>query len=296
MEKLKNAISESKSRIIFQVFNYALLIFLAAICFLPLINLWAISFSQPKFVEAGLVNLFPKGFTSSSYQYIFSNNDLLIAFGNSLLLLLIGVPWTLLVTVLAAYPISRPEHMFVGRRVYIVMIWICMLFSGGLVADYMLRCALKLQNSIWALILPGVPIFNVILLMNFFKQLPEEFHEAAELDGANEFYILLKIYVPLSKSAMLTILLFTVVDYWNQWLPGVMYMSTIRKMPLQSYLQSVTVNIMDLDINNMLDNKSVSQNTIEAARFFLSVIPMLLVYLPLQKYFIQGLTVGGVKG
>ena len=290
----ENIIRNGTGRIIFQVFNYALLIFLGVICFLPLVNLGAISFSQPKYVEAGLVNLNPKDFTVAAYKYIFSNNDLFRAFGNSLLLIAIGVPWTLLMTVLAAYPLSRPSDTFAGRKIYIVIIWICMLFSGGLVADYMLRTALCLQNNIWALILPGVPIFNVILLMNFFKQLPEDFHEAAELDGASEN--LFMIYVPLSIPAMLTIFLFTVVDYWNQWLPGIMYMSTIDKMPLQSYLQSVTVNLLDMDLSGMLDSKKVSQNTIDAARFFLSVIPMLVVYLPLQKHFVKGLTVGGVKG
>jgi len=292
----KNKIKVTKSRIAFVVANYILLGSLALCCLLPFINLGAISFSSPKYAESGSVNLIPKGFTVSAYKFIFSNGDFLRALWNSIKLLLIGVPWIMVMTFLCAYPLSRPKHKFIGRKIYIVIIWVCMLFSGGTVAEYMLKCALKLNNTIWALILPGVPVFNVILLMNFFRQIPEDFHEAAEMDGANDLYIMIKIYIPLAKPAVLTTMLFTIVELWNQWLPGVMYYSTIDKMPLQSYLQSVTVDLMDEKLSSMLSGNLVSENTIESARLFLSIIPMLLLYLPLQKHFIKGLTAGGVKG
>ena len=294
--KKNNKIKASPSRIIFQIINYIFLGFFALICFLPLVNLGAISFSNPSFAEGGQIGLVPKGFTIDSYRFIFSNNDFFRALGNSIVLLLIGVPFMMVMSLLCAYPLSRPKSEFKGRNIYIVILWVCILFSGGIVPEYMLKCALKLDNTIWALILPGVNVFNVILLMNFFKAIPEEIHEAAVIDGAGEIKIMFKLYMPLALPAVLTTMLFTVVELWNSYLPGIMYYSTIDKMPLQSYLQSVTINLMDPNISNLLKDNQVSTKTIESARLFLSIIPMLVFYFPLQKYFVKGLTLGGVKG
>lgn len=289
-------IKKSKSRIVFLIVNYIILIFYAVICILPLLNLGAISLSKSTYAEAGLVGLIPKGLNVSAYEYIIKGGEYFHAFGISILRLLLGVPLSLIMTFLMAYPLARPVDKFSGRSFYVVLVMICMLFSGGLVPEYMLKTSLNLNNTLWALVLPGVGVFNVIVLMNFFRSVPLDLHEAAELDGASEWFIMLVIYVPLSLPAVMTLALFSLIGHWNSWLDGVMYMSTVDKMPLQSYLQSVVVNMMDNDLMEIVGTNYVSQDTMDAARLFLSIIPILLMYFPLQKYFVKGLTLGGVKG
>ncbi len=292
MKEKTNKIKRSKSRIVFQIINYSVLIIYALLCLLPLINLGAISLSSPELADGGLVGLIPKKATLSAYSYIFKDTDFLKALWNSVKLIVIGIPVTMLLTFLCAYPLSRPNTKFVGRTVYIVILWVCILFSGGLVPEYMLKCALNLKNTIWALILPGVPVFNVILLMNFFRGVSEEMHEAAEIDGASEMRILFTVYIPIALPAVITTMLFAIVELYNQWLPGIMYFSTIDKMPLQSFLQSVTIDFMD----SKLEGVNISQTTIDSAMAFLSIIPMLILYLPLQRFFVKGISLGGVKG
>ena len=135
-------------------------------------------------------------------------------------------------------------------------------------------------------------------MINFFKQVPEDFYEAALLDGAGELTIMSRIYVPLALPSIVTVLLFIIVSHWNAWFDGVIYMSDIKYYPLQSYLQSVVINKFDLA--SMYENigayANLSQQTVDAARLFMAVTPIILIYLPLQKYFIKGLTLGGVKG
>lgn len=287
----------SKSRIVFQVINYTFLLFYALCAVLPLIHLGAVSLSRTSYAEAGLVGLWPRGINVGAYAYIFSNGTFFKAFGNSLLRLVTGVPLNMILTFLLAYPLARPVSKFHARNAYAWFLMVCMLFTGGTVPMYMLVSALKLNNSLFALILPGaVPVFNVVLMMNFFRALPEELHEAAKMDGAGELTIMIRIFVPLSLPSVMTLTLFCIVAQWNSWLDGVLYMSTIDKMPLQSYLQSVVINTMEGNLDSVLDTNYVSQTTIDAARLFLAVIPIILFYFPLQKYFVKGLTLGGVKG
>ncbi len=288
---------KSKSRIVFQILNYAFLIFYALCAVLPLIHLGAISLSKTTFAEAGLVGLWPKGINFESYAYIFSNGDFFKAFGNSILRLVTGVPLNMAMVFLLAYPLSRPSPKFRARNVYAWILMVCLLFTGGTVPTYMLVSALKLNNTLFALILPGaVPVFNVVLMMNFFRVVPEELHEAATIDGASELSIMIKIYLPLSLASVMTLALFCIVAQWNSWMDGVLYMSTLDKMPLQAYLQSVVINTMEGNLDSVLDTSYVSQDTIDAARLFLAIIPIIAFYFPLQKYFVKGLTLGGVKG
>ena len=288
---------KSKSRIVFQVFNYTFLIAYALCAVLPLVHLGAISLSKTTYAEAGLVGLWPKGFNFESYSYIFANGDFFKAFGNSILRLITGVPLNMIMVFLLAYPLSRPDAKFKGRSVYSWILMVSLLFTGGTVPMYMLVSALQLNNTLFALILPGaVPVFNVVLMMNFFRAIPEELHEAATIDGASELKIMTLIYVPLSLPSVMTLALFCIVAQWNSWMDGVLYMNTIDKMPLQAYLQSVVINTMEGNLDNVLDTNFVSQDTIDAARLFLAIIPVIVFYFPLQKYFVKGLTLGGVKG
>ena len=291
-------IKEPINRKIFVVINIIILLSYALICILPIIHLAAVSLSSSEKVDAGYVGLLPVKFSMNAYKFIFSNSDFFIAFFNSIVRLLLGVPLNMLMIFLVAFPLSRPSRYLRSRTFFSWFFVITMLFSGGLIPSYMLVNALHLRDTVFALILPGaVPVFSCILMINFFRQVPEDFYEAAVIDGANEPTILLKIYIPLALPSIITLLLFAFVAQWNSWFDGILYMSDISKYPLQSYLQAVVINRTDLASTNNLDlYKNVSQQTVDAARLFLSTIPILLVYLPLQKYFIKGLTLGGVKG
>ena len=290
-------IKERPSRHIFQAFNYFALALYALIALVPLIHLGAVSLSKTSFAEAGQVIFLPKGLNFKAYEYVFSKPEFFTSLLNSFARLALGVPLNLLMCFLAAYPLSRPKGKLTGRTAITWYFFLTMLFSGGLVPSYMLITSLSLEDKIFALILPGaVPIFNVVLMINFFRQVPEEIHEAADIDGAGEFRILFKLYVPLSLPSVVTIGLFCIVAHWNSWLDGILYMSTLARMPLQSYLQSVVIGGVEGNIDNLIDTNYVSQTTIDAARLFLAVIPVAIMYFPLQKYFIKGLTLGGVKG
>ena len=158
------------------------------------------------------------------------------------------------------------------------------------------------MDSIWALILPGIiPVFNVVLLLNFFRDLPKELEEAARMDGASHFRILWRIYVPLAAPAIATISLFTIVGYWNEWFSGMIYMNRPENYPLQTYLQSVVVQTSLTEVSTgslaeMRDRMLISDRTFKSAQIFLGALPILCVYPWLQKYFTKGMTLGGVKG
>lgn len=285
----------SLSRKIFMFFCIAFLLVYALVCLLPIFHLAAVSFSSKAKADAGMVGFWPVEFTMEAYEFIFSNDDYLVALWNSIKRLLVAVPLSMLMTALAAYPLSRPKSQFLWQRKFSWFFVITMLFSGGMIPLYMLISALKLRDTIWSLVLPSaVPVYNVILLINFFRQVPEEMHEAAIIDGAGEFRILFRIFVPLSLPSLVTLMIFVIVGHWNSWLDGLIYMSNMDLYPLQTYLQSVVIS--KVDVTFLLQNPNLSDQTVAAARMLLSIIPVLIIYVSLQRYFVKGLTLGGVKG
>lgn len=295
---MKNKVSLSRK--IFITFNYLALVTYALLCVLPVINIAAISLSSTSMADAGAVKLLPKEFTLASYKYVFLKPDFLIASFVSLKRVLFGVVINMVLTVITAYPLSKRQKDLHWRTGYCWFFVITMLFNGGLIPLYMMITSLKLTNSIWALILPGaLPVFNLILLINFFRQIPEDYADAASIDGANHWTILWKMYVPMSTPVLATLTLFVIVGHWNSWFDGIIYMNDVKKYPLQSYLQTVVINISDasrITIENLKDAGKISDKTIKAARIFLAALPVMLIYIPLQKYFVKGVTLGGIKG
>ena len=194
---------------------------------------------------------------------------------------------------------SKEKNSFGSRDVYVWFFIITMLFSGGLIPWYMTIKYLGLLDSIWALILPGaVQIFSIIILMNFFRQLPKEIEEAAFIDGASHWINLWKIYVPLSTPALATLTLFSVVGHWNSWFDGIILMNSQKNYPLQSYLQTVVIEA-NLRLTTSTDLKTlalVDNKTSRSAQIFLATLPILCVYPFLQKYFMKGMVLGSVKG
>ncbi|WP_040950709.1 carbohydrate ABC transporter permease [Gorillibacterium massiliense] len=286
-------------RKVFLVANYAILILAALLCILPLINVLAISFSSKAAAAAGYVKMWPVDFTIASYKYVLSKPEFLTGFLISLKRVAIGYTISMLLTILTAYPLSKERTSFRTRHIYAWFFIVTMLFSGGLIPTYMTIKELHLLDKIWALVLPGaVPVFNVILLMNFFRNLPKEIEEAALIDGAGQWRILAKIFCPLSLPAIATVTLFTVVQHWNSWFDGLIYMNSPKNYPLQSYLQTIiiTPELNAVSSNELVDMSEVSDRTFKAAQVFLAALPVLVVYPFLQKYFMKGLVMGSVKG
>ncbi|MBM7565152.1 carbohydrate ABC transporter permease [Paenibacillus sacheonensis] len=282
---------------LFGVINYLLLAGAAFLCILPLINVLAVSLSSSHAANANLVGLWPVDFTIQSYKVILSRPEVLKAFWISTERTLLGVLLNNVLTILMAYPLAKSAKQFTGRHVYMWGMIFVMLFNGGLVPTYIIVHDLGLLNSMWALVLPGaVPIFSVILMMNFLKQLPSEIEEAAFMDGASYFTSLSRIIVPLSMPVIATVTLFHFVGHWNDWFSGLLYMTDISKYPLQTMLQSVVKgnDIMTLDAAKLYAD--VSDRTLKGAQVFVTALPILVLYPFLQKYFTKGIVLGSVKG
>lgn len=289
----------SPSRKLFTVANYTFLTVVSLLCLLPLIHILAVSLSSSGSAAGGLVKLWPVEFTLSSYQYVLNKPEFLRSLGVTLERVALGVSLNMLLTVLSAYPLAKERTGFRYRTVYAWAFIVTILFHGGLIPWYMTIKTYGMLDSIWALVLPGaVPVFNVVLLLNFFRSLPKELYEAANIDGAGEWTILWRIYVPLSTPGLATIALFATVSHWNTWFDGLILMNSPSHYPLQSYLYTVVIN-SDLmltassSLNSLAD---VNERTSKAAQIFVGSLPILVVYPFLQRFFMKGIVLGSVKG
>ena len=275
--------------------------FCGLICLIPILNTVAISFSDRTSAALGLVRLWPVNFTLASYQNMLEETQFWTSFLVSVKRVVIGVSLNMLLSILMAYPLSKSESVFYKKKYYMWIVVFTMMFNGGLVPTFMVVSKLHMMDTFWALVLPGaVPVFNVIILMNFFKAIPQSLEESAYVDGAGAWTILFKIYLPLSKASLATIGLFAVVTHWNSYFDGKIYINSLTKLPLQTYIQSLATSInTDMmasmtpeEIQEMLE---VSSLTFNSAKVVVSMIPILLIYPFLQEYFVPGMVVGAVK-
>ncbi|MDP4089021.1 MAG: carbohydrate ABC transporter permease [Bacillota bacterium] len=298
------AVKNSVPRKIFLVFDIVLLLVISIICIAPFINLLAVSFSDKLSVAAGEVTFFPKGLTTVAYEFITNTSK----FTRSLLIscerTAIGVPINILLIILTAYPLSKTKQEFRGRNFFSWFFVVTILFNAGLIPTYMVVRSTGLMNSIWSLILPSaLPVFSMLVVMNYIRGLPRELLEAAYIDGAGHIQTLIRVVLPVSLPTIATVTLFSFVFHWNSWFDGMIYMNKIQNYPLQTYLQTVVVNPEEFIRNNtdLSGNLSkylsmVSARTTGAAQMFLAMIPILCIYPWLQKYFTTGLVMGSVKG
>lgn len=288
-------------RQIFVGFNYIFLALVALMCLAPFINLLAISLSSSAAVAANVVNFWPVDSTLSSYQFVLHSNKFLHALYISAERVILGTAINMFLMVITAYPLSKESSRFRGRSVYVWYFVITMMIGGGLIPTYLVVVQTHIINSIWALILPGaLPVYNMVILLNFFRGIPKELEEAAMIDGASVWTVLWKIVMPVSKPALATVGLFCIVGHWNSWFDGLIYMNNPDNYPLQSYLQTLIINpeqmlqLAGSDYTKLL--AMVNARTGRAAQLFLGSLPILLVYPFLQKYFTTGLVLGSVKG
>ncbi len=281
------------------ILNLVILAILAIVCAFPIIHTLALSLSSSAAASSGRVTLWPVEFTTQSYQFVLENPAFIRSFGISMLRVLVGVPFTMLLTVLVAYPLSRTIKEFRLRDFFAWFFLVTVLFSGGLIPYYMVVNQTGLIDSFWALIIPAaLPVFNVILLVNSFRSIPKELEEAAAMDGAGHWTILFKILIPMSAPILATLTLFVAVAHWNSWFDGIIFMNSPAKYPLQSYLQTVIVNpdprlLSERDLALL---QLISNRTTRAAQIFIAMIPIMVIYPFLQRYFVTGIKLGSVKG
>lgn len=280
---------------------YVTICVFAISCLIPILNTIAISMSDKTSAALGQVYFLPKNFNIEAYKEILKDNRFFTAFGVSVERVIIGTILNTFLSILMAYPLSKSPEEFPMRNFYMWFMVITMLFYGGLVPSFLLVKELNLLDTMWALVLPGaVNVFNTIILINFFKGIPKSLEEAAVVDGANPLFILFKIFVPLSKAAIATIALFAAVYHWNSFFDGKIYINSPLKIPLQTYIQSLTFTISVSAMQNMSPDEIIrklkmSDLTFSAAKAIISMIPIIAVYPFVQKYFVTGIVLGAVK-
>lgn len=276
---------------------WLIVILMTLCCLFPLLNTLAISFSNNSAVNANQVGILPVGFTLSSYKKLLEDNQFWRSAWISVLRVVLGTGLNMLMMILLAYPLSKSKNRFASRDIYMKLVIFVMLFNGGLIPGYIIVSKLHLLNTIWALVLPGaVPVFNVILLMNFMKGLPEALEEAAVIDGASEWTILTRVVLPISKPGLATVALFSIVGHWNDYFQGLIYMRTPSKYPLQTYIQQLTIDVSEItDPQQLIYFMTISTRTLNAAKIVVATVPLLVIYPFLQRYFVTGIVIGAVK-
>ena len=278
-------------------------ILLTLSCLIPLMNVISLSFSSSQAVASNKVGLWPEEFTFAAYEKIINDAQFWRSFGISVFRVAMALIINLFMIVTLAYPLSKSVKVFRSRKVFMNIMVFAMLFSGGMIPSYLVVRYLGLINSVWALILPGaVPIGSVILVMNFFRSVPKSLEESALLDGANPWQILTRIYIPISLPSLATVSLFSIVGSWNDFFGGLIYITKVENYPLMTYIQSLSVNIAEtlqkaggMSTQQLQALLSVSNRNLNAAKIVVAIVPLLVIYPFLQKYFVQGIVVGAVK-
>ncbi len=283
---------------IFDAANFIVLSIITLSCILPIWYTFCVSLSSKAAAEGGLVGLWPIDATLASYIEILDDVQFFDAFGVSVMRVLLGTVVTIAIILLMAYPLSKTKIEFPARNVIMWLLVFCMMFNGGLVPWFMTMTNIGMLNNIWGLVLGGgVPVFNVILVINFFRNIPKQIEEAAVVDGAGPWVILFKVIIPISKPVIATVALFTAVMHWNEFFNGLVLNTDSSKYPLQTYIQQLVVNTnaASLTVEELKMLTTMSNQTLNAAKLFIAMLPVLVVYPFLQRYFVTGITLGSVK-
>ena len=294
-----------KGEKIFQVIIHIFLILLALCAVLPIWILVAGSITGEQELILSGYSFIPKTLSLDAYKYLFYKGaDILRAYGITIFITIFGTAVSLLMTPLLAYPLSRKD--FKARNIFAFLVFFTMLFNGGIVPSYIMWTQIfHMKNTIWALIVPGLLMngFNVILMKNYFAQnIPPELIEAMKVDGAGEFCIFFKMVLPLSLPIMATVGLFVGIGYWNDWTNGLYYITDTNKFSIQQLLNNMIKNIefLSKNANSNINLASVGggipQETVRMAIAIVGLLPILIVFPFVQKYFVKGISIGAVKG
>lgn len=282
---------------VFKIITISVVVVIAACCLFPFLHVLAVSFSDKTAVIHGEVLLWPQSFKLSAYKAVFNNKGLMDSMWFTLILTVVYTVFSLIMTILCAYPLSYPGLKL--KSPILLYILFTMYFSGGMIPGYLNIKSLGLLDTFWVLVFPTMlSTYNMILMKSFFQAMPRELEESAYVDGANDFVVLIRIVLPLSKAMLATIALFYAVSRWNGFMDAILYindesMYTIQ-LRLRQMIQASQVSSMMEEIPEM--KADLIAETIKAACMAFSMIPVMIVYPWLQKYFVKGVMIGSVKG
>lgn len=284
---------------VFHVINTLVMALVVIITLYPLLYVVALSLSSAEYVQAGMVNLVPKGFNTEAYKQVFGDKFFWKSYGNTILYTVLGTAINLLLTTTFAFGLSRKELVF--RKPLTVLIVFTMFFSGGIIPSFILIRSLNLYNTLWAVVLPGaINTYNMIIVRTFMQGLPEEIFESARIDGAHDIHLFTKIVIPLSKPALATIGLYYAVDHWNAYFYPMLYLKDKGKYPLQVLLKEMLVeqdfSSMSQSAAEVMGNMQPTTDMLMGASIVIALIPILCIYPFIQRYFVQGIMIGSLKG
>ena len=288
-------IKMSRGYQVFRVVNTIVMILVVFVTLYPFVWLVAQSFSSDAAVAAGQVTFLPVDFTTATYKYLLRDNRFFRYYGNTIIYSVVGTFISVVGTALLAYPLSKPELRL--NKFFTPFVVFTMYFAGGLIPNYILVTQwLHLGDTVWAIVLPGAIItFNLLLMYSFFAGLPGELEEAAAMDGMGVYGIFVKIIIPLSKPIIATMCLFYLVGMWNEWFGPFLYLNQDSMKPISLWVRQLVEGANSVDTSSSAEASSV-QATLKSATMVLTSAPIICVYPFVQRYFVQGMTMGAVKG
>ena len=280
---------------IFDIFNYVFLTLMGCMMIFPILHVFANSFSSTHAINAGKVTLFPINWTITNYQVILSDSSIWRAFLVSIFITVVGTFINLIFTASLAYPLSRQEYSY--RKIILIFILITMIFQAPLIPNYMVIKNFQLIDSLWVLIIPSaISAYNLFIMRSFFSALPSELIDSARIDGAGELRTMWSIILPLSKPVMATMGLFYAVSHWNSYSSALYYINDRALYPLQLRLREIVLSNDLGQAGSLLEGvNEVSPAGVQMAVIIVSVVPIIIVYPFLQKYFIKGMLIGSIK-
>jgi putative aldouronate transport system permease protein len=294
------AIKESRGERTFHVINIILMVSLMIFMIYPFWYVIMYSLSSPNLAMSGGAFLKPKGFTVDAYKMVMRNKSILSGLKTSFIVTAGGAGLGTLIAAMTAYPLSKKEMP--GRKLFTYLFLFTMFFGGGLVPEYILLKRLHMLDTYWALFLPGcVSVWNILVIKNFYKGIPDSLEESARIDGASDLVVFFRIILPLSKPILATISLFLAVGFWNDFFASIMFIFDKDKWSLQAVLREIITNTQEAMTRQGITVRNenaadVSQKTLTMATIMVSTVPILVIYPFVQKYFVKGTMVGSVKG
>lgn len=281
---------------IFDWCNVVFMLLLAFIMLYPMYNILVVSISSAEYIYRGEVNFIPKGINFDAYKMVFENESIWVSFKNSVVYTVVGTAINVVCSAMCAYPLSRKD--FYGRGFFTFFVALTMFISGGMIPSYLVVNQLRLINTIWAIVLPGaISTYNMIIMRTFFQNIPTSLTESAYLDGANDIQILFKVILPLSMPIIATMTLFYAVGHWNSYFQAMIYLNSKSKFPLQVLLREIIVaGNMAEESADLSANMQIIAINFKYAVIIITIVPILVVYPFLQKYFTKGVMIGAIKG
>lgn len=281
---------------VFQLFNALFMLLISACTLYPFIYLIAQSFSSEKAIYAGAVMLWPVDFNTVTYKVVVTNRMFYNSYLNTFLYVTVHTAIAVLMTMITAYPLSKPRLKF--NRFMLPFVLFTMFFAGGLIPNFVLLNRLGMRNTIWAVVIPGaINTYYLLIMRSFFQSLPQELEEAAAIDGLGVFGVFTKITIPLSKAIIATMVLFYAVDMWNNWFQPFLYLDDVQKQPVTLFLRGIVEGATGVqEVSGGAEEASQIASNIRSTTMVLTALPIMLVYPFIQKYFVQGMMIGSVKG